>query len=246
MFSKITQVGFEWEFMLWNQKSKKYIFPASVGFGHGDMPLLGEVRALPGQSPAEATGLFIQSVCETRDRVMKLKHLELQCGYALITPEQYAEAMLHNRDKPIERNRNVYGTDILQLTDDVTENNVRIGTHISSGLHIHLSQTEKYARRVNETTIEDIRPLLTITQMSRLVKQLDKKLLPKYPTRAASWLAVSSTAMPVNLKYRQPGFWDIKAHGGFEYRSLPMLTDMFNVDTIHDISKVCFNLLHKL
>ena len=257
------KVGLEAEFFV--LKDGELVYPANYGFGTDDFVLLGEIRAKPGKNRAETISNFL-NVWYQAVRKANVQGLVLDIsGYKQLSPEKYSEVMRKVGTKSIATCKNIYpGVDLLQFSDAVVEDGKLLQYNTSAGFHIHFSSevTREHCYTVcgdryepvniplmmngtnlaemsfyqkiagedikKETTVRASR--LTKPDVSYIVKTLDEKLLPGY-------------SLDVPLKYRQPGFYEIKTHG-FEYRSLPYTRTI--LDDIYVIVDTAYGLLEGL
>lgn len=256
-------IGLEAEYLL--RENGELVYPAKYGFATDDFPLLGEMRARPGKTSAKTMANFLEvwySVVE-RSRAAGLE-MDLS-GYAEISPKKYAEIMRKMGTKNVAACANIYPEiDLLQMSDAVVVDGKILHHHISTGLHLHFSSMARSVRhtsRLEETFTPVSIPLTingsTLAEMSfyqkvgekkieksvtaeasritrpvlhHIIKLLDTDILPEFP-------------LDVPLKYRNPGFYEIK-HYGFEYRSLPFTTKVLT--DLHNIVSRCFELLEGL
>lgn len=228
----VNRIGLEGEFILRDSKGK-IRYPAKHGFDRDDFFLLGEFRARPGENREEVVGHFMESIAELYYRAAKTD-LQLDfSGVYEISPEQKADVLRKMGRKNIAEAKNIYGTDILKLSDDVVENGVITTARISAGLHVHFSRgmlaswTDK-----DKSTHDDWKSILTASQRRNIIVAMDNNILTNYP-------------LGVPLKYRKPGFYEEKPHG-FEYRSLPMVESMLNLQEIMHIVDFAFLQLERL
>jgi hypothetical protein len=255
----INKVGIEAEFLLTKKKDlKKYVYPGEYGFSTDDFILLGEMRAEPGETRAEALANFLQVFYATKHRAEKQK-LVLHVGKEFpscvtLTPEVYAECLAKMGSKNVSTAKNIHGLNILKLTDAVTKKNTLslgseiIGQKISAGLHIHFSSSAVNKDKITIPYVEKIQLPLGVKGATTTLDLYTMKGESKYKMKAK----VSRLTMPDalyiirafddeilpkyvtkkennNTKFRLPGWYEIKAHG-FEYRSLP-----FSQDTLDDM-----------
>lgn len=252
------KIGIEFEFLLRNKKGN-LVFPAKHGFDIDDFPIIGEARAEAGSSPEETLGNFFKEYYKILNKA-ESKNLTLDLtGYADIDNKFNAEILKVMGTKTIAETKNIYGIDILEHDDSVIKDGNKVGRYISTGLHIHFSSYEektlsssievpayvpvvllnspplpfeifkKEGTKTSEEKISSILSRITMPVADSIVRYFDKYFLKSY---------VSD--FPKLLKYRQPGFYEIKSYG-FEYRSLP-----FNDATFKDINKIVLASFKKL
>jgi hypothetical protein len=225
-----------------------------MGFGTDDYILLGEVRAAPGNTRAEAVANFLKVWFETEETVRRRGcTLDISLGFTPISPEKHAEVLRYMGSKSVAQCKNIYdGVDLLKLSDAVIEGGQILGQKVSTGLHIHFSATNQVVREFETVSqeYEDIEiPLILAGKSSTASMRMSQKIGEKKVTKEKITATASSITKPVihyiveamdkevlsqypleeQLKYRLPGFYELKAHG-FEYRSLP-----FNAATLKDL-----------
>lgn len=227
------KVGLEAEFLLRNNKGK-LVFPGDFGFETDEFEILGEFRADAAFSRYQAVGNFFTSLMWVLDKAKENNLTVDFSGVTTITPEQKAEIIRKVGYKSVPPCTNVYKTDILALSDDVVDKKGNIiSSRISAGLHVHFSRRMYHETYVKGKLIEasDVN-LLLLRQIKSMVREMDKKILPIYQPKAT-------------LKYRQPGFYEMKPWG-FEYRSLPMSIDFTDYNNVRHVVDFAFSLLEKL
>jgi hypothetical protein len=250
---KQNMVGLEAEFLV--RKNGNIVLPADYYFSTDDYCVLGEFRAEPGSNRYETMANFMKEYYKLLYNA-KTRNVEIDMtGYAEITPEFQAKIMRQMGSKEINQCQNLYGIDILKLSDAVIEDGVIIKHMLSTGLHVHFSSKDivKYTIPTYKTIhlpksmfTKDIQlytdsaydpkefvleaSLITMPVLNMIVKSMDSKILPQFK-------------LPVKLKFRNKGFYEIK-DWGFEYRSLP-----FNWDVFHELFNIvdhAFTLLESL
>ncbi|RPJ74110.1 MAG: hypothetical protein EHM20_11145 [Alphaproteobacteria bacterium] len=225
------KIGLEAEIIL-RDYSGKVRFPGKHGFGHDEFFLLGEFRAKPGETRNETVGNFMDALSEVFYRAREKKFQVDFSGLTEISPEMKADITRKMLTKRIPECSNIYGTDILKLSDDVVENGVIKTCRLSAGLHVHFSRWAYHTWMEDKTRKESWKDIITPSQMQNIITQMDKNILPRYN-------------LGVPLKYRNPGFYEKKSYG-FEYRSLPMVKDFTEIDAVLDLVDFSFSLLEKL
>jgi hypothetical protein len=244
-------IGLEAEYLLRDTKTKTLVYPAKYGLGHDDFPLIGEFRADPGTTRAEVVGNFFKAYY-TMLGIVRNKNLFLDLtGWATLSPKEYTGCLREMGNKQIATCKNIYGKDILELSDAVIDAGVVKGHNISNGLHIHFSSSDAQSwtpKKYTEVKIKDYPETLyrwngeepdktlqvnrlTKPAITHIIKRMDKEVFPKYP-------------LSQKLKYRQPGYYEVKSDGRFEYRSLPFSEDVY-LD-IYDIVDKAFDILESL
>lgn len=243
-------VGLEAEFILRNQEGN-IVFPDQYGFDADALCVLGEFRGSPGSCPAEVLGDFFTQYYKVSGAAQRQGLAMDLTGHAQISPEVYAKVLRRANTKEVARCANVYGTDILSLSDQVIRRGKVVGMNVSTGLHIHFSSGDHLVREISCPKYENVvlpigvagettklmlsrhvgyditdRINLSVSRITKpvivhFVTKLDEVLLKKY-----------KSATKHNLKYRQPGWYEMKPWG-FEYRSLP-----FDTQTLQDLFKI--------
>lgn len=228
----VHQIGLEGEFILRNSKGD-VVFPGDYGFSTDEFILLGEFRANPGQDREETVGNFMEKIAQVIYSARKQKLMADFSGMAEITPELKAEAVKKMGAKSVPSCLNLYKTDILGFSDDIVEKGKLIASRISAGLHVHFSRGAK-SRFVDKDgkTTDDWISILMDSQRNSIIRAFDKNVLPGY-------------SLGVPLKYRQPGFYEMKKWG-FEYRSLPMVWRFLEINGIMELVDYAYSQLEKL
>lgn len=244
------KVGIECEVLIRNKKDE-LIIPSTYDYAHDDFVILGEIRAEPGKDVPDTLFNFLKSYYNYEEYIKKDKlHLDIDKGYDIITPELYSKVLKTMGTKEISSTKNIYGTDILKLTDEIVDNGKIIGHYISTGLHIHFSSdvivteehaetnyiklsNDTYVKGESKLTLADtiIYSLLNVQTIKQIIRNFDKNILSKYNIQG------------LPLKYRLPGFYERKNYG-FEYRSLPF--NKLVLDNLKDIIAYAFEELDYL
>jgi hypothetical protein len=246
----VNKIGLECEVLIRNNKDE-LVIPNDYGLAHDDFPILGEVRSLPYETVQDTVFEFWKDyyAYNLHTKYNKL-FLDIQDGWDVISPEYYSKILKKMGNKEISQAKNIYKTDILKLTDAIVEDGKITGHKISCGLHIHFSSDiiashryaketytntvdNTYVRTGTETCVEETKlySLLTDNVIKSIIKGLDNDILYKY------------TIPNQKLKYRYPGFYELKSYG-FEYRSLPF--NQLVLDNLVSIVEYCFDKLNKL
>jgi len=231
MLKIVNKIGLEAEYLLFNKK-EELVLPQVFGYETDDLPILGEVRAKPGETREDAVGNFF-TVLSQLIHATKQDGLKIGYGYADITPQFKAEILREMGTKTIQDIKNIYKTDILSLSDDTVVDGVVVSCRISCGLHIHFSR-EVLSTVTLESgkMVTDKKFLITDSQIKSIVRTMDKLVLPNHQ-------------LGVPLKYRKPGYYE-KKDWGFEYRSLPMYPPFVKVGELTDLVDTAFTLLERL
>lgn len=139
MTTHVNKIGLEAEFLVRDKNSGHLLFPQDHGFSTDEYIILGEFRAEPGTTISETISNFMKeyynilSIAEKEGVVIEIS------GHSTVNSKFNAEIMRRMGVKRINDSQNIYGTDILQLSDDIIENGTITGKRISCGLHIHFS-----------------------------------------------------------------------------------------------------------
>jgi len=248
------KVGLEAEFFL--RKDGELVFPGDYGFSTDEFIILGEFRADPGTTRGEAIANFYKVYYDVVEKAKAAGLLlDISTGYTTVTPEKYAKVMRRIGHKNVAGCNNIYpDVDMLKLTDAVVVKGEIKAYKLSTGLHVHFSSSdvvEKVSKRVQENFSPVKIPIsiggVNAAEMSlyqktsqldvedRLVASANRITKPVLISIIESMDAdVFSMYEPdETLKYRKPGFYELKDHGGFEYRSLPFcevtLTNIYNI-----------------
>lgn len=263
------KIGLEAEFLLRNKKGD-LVFPGDHGFPTDDFVILGEIRGDPGDCVEDTVSNFLKEWHRIRIK-SSLQGLKIDLsGTAELPAGIYFKTIKKSGGKNLPDCQNIYGLDINKYSDDVRKNGKLISHAISCGLHIHFSSGETKQVTHEEFKIKEIKVkdlvlgsvLVGRVSLGNLLKPLYEKT---GETRTITTeLTVSRITYPVilnfveflddqlltkfqpktKLKYRQPGYYEVKPDGRFEYRSLP-----FNwavLSEIESITNTAFKLLDSL
>ena len=260
------KIGLEAEFFL--RKDGELVFPGDYGFSTDDLVILGEFRADPGSTRSEAIANFYKEYYNIVEKARANGlQLDISSGHTTITPEKYAEVMRKIGHKDVAGCKNIYpDVDMLKLTDAVVVDGVIKEHKLSIGLHVHFSSSdivEKIEKRTVETFSLVKIPLSigtvgSIAEMSLYQKtgqsDVENKLVASAnritkPVLVSIVESVDADVLSIyeldeTLKYRRPGFYELKSHGGFEYRSLPFCDA--TLTNIYEIVDYAFTELEKL
>lgn len=264
----INKVGLEAEFFLTNKKGE-LLFPGKNGFSTDEFIILGEFRAEAGSTRVETVSNFMKEWYTINEMAKKKGKVIDINPYKEVDMDFWSTILKTMGTKEISQSKNIYNLDITKDSDAIINRGKIIGHRLSIGLHIHFSS---YVHCQTEYTTEDgyhynqvnlpIKfgdvglPETTMTLYNRsskkepetryvsadasritkpvlynFVEGLDEELFPKYKP-------------DIRLKFRQPGFYELKYHGGFEYRSLPFSQAI--LDDIYDVVDYCYSLLENL
>lgn len=257
-------IGLEAEFLLVNDKNE-LVYPREHGFDTDDFVILGEIRAKPGKTRQETIAHFIEKFYETQ-YLAKSKNLtmEMETGFRSVSPKFYSEILKKMDHKNVSRSQNIYPEiNLLELSDANVVDGKILNHKISYGLHIHFSSqnvvSEKY--QIDKTKYTPVRIPLSLENINANIDLFRQEIVDKESREVTS--TANAITKPVikhivseldknilvkfkpeeNLKYRNPGFYEIKQHG-FEYRSLPFNQNV--LDNIASIVDFGYNLLEDL
>jgi hypothetical protein len=261
MKSKAMKVGLEAEFLVYEDGN--IIIPKHVP--RDDFPVLGEVRGEPGTSVGETVGNFWKAYyqivsCIKDGQTIRMVERET-LGLKL-----YREAlrmMKTGKEESNARTRNIYGTDIGGLSDQIIENGKIQGVVIGCGLHIHFScgieDTVSYAAPkfepicFNLGLTEKLSPAIVLYNKIGHEEKKTIKVSASALTKPVVFSLVKAmddaffsrfiTEPDKHTKYRKPGFFELKDYG-FEYRSLP--ANEATMNALPEIVKLAFELMKNL
>lgn len=224
------KIGIEAEVFL--QKNGKLVFPSEFGLPSDNFVILAEIRGTCGSTPQESLSNFYEEYFRIKNICDKNKVLIDLSGYKVISMAERAKILRAGGTKELPECKNIYGKDLLTMSDNFEENG-NLMTRISSGLHIHFSKKvvskKTYTQNKKDIFHNEEISILTDNIIKSLVRKMDT-ILPAYN-------------LGVDLKYRQKGFYEIKPHG-FEYRSLPFSDLSFS--NLLDIVNYSFKLLENI
>jgi hypothetical protein len=226
-------IGLEAEFLLRDGKGN-LVFPGNHGFGYDEWPILGEIRGDPADNTPEAVANLIRELYTAKLKAVNKGLVVDLAGWATIT----------------------------DYDDRVVEDGKVKSVNISTGLHIHFSSLETHVLKIQERE-EDIYEPATLQfeslgpvtvyhkagtrvfsgsereyHLSRITKPVVEHIV-----KAMDDLLPSYTAGMPKLKYRMPGFYEVKPHG-FEYRSLPFSEKVF--EDLENITEFAFETLKSI
>ena len=227
----VNKVGLEGEFILRDSKGNLR-FPAKHGFFSDEFFLLGEFRAEPGETREQTVGNYMAALSEVMYKANKIGFVLDFSGVSEITPELKADILRKMGSKAVPECKNIYGIDIMKLSDDVVENGTIVTSRVSAGLHVHFSHWASHTWMEEKIQKEAHLNLMTPSKRRGIIVGMDKKVLPNYD-------------LGIPLKYRKAGFYEEKPYG-FEYRSLPMVSQFTDIHKIMEVVDVAFSLLENL
>lgn len=260
---QVNQIGLEAEYFL--LKDNKLVFPKNYGLECDSFAILGEIRSKPGNTRAETIANFYKEYHEVLYKAERQGlTVDISTGLKQISPIERAEYLRASGNKEIPNCKNIYDIDIMNYSDACVEDGKILHYTLSIGTHIHFSSknvdskeiiqdTSEYQQvqlplAINEikanielykkTSIKETKHkvsveanVITNPVIKHIVKTLDEKVFYKFKPE-------------IPLKYRNPGFYEIKPDGRFEYRSLP-----FNKNVLEEIPAIVdlsFTLLENL
>lgn len=259
------RVGLEAEFLL-QDKDGNLVSPNKYGFGTDDFPLIGEMRGEVGETRADSLANFMKSYYSTVQSIKEQGLILNIDGWKTISPALYRETMKSMGTKEVSRCLNIYDTEILDFTDDLADTTGKlIGHNVSCGLHVHFSSdqivkmqfeydasvydevnvpffiNEKigtsfkfYSKKNNEIKKKELiasASVITKPVIKHIVEFFDSNLLHIFKEKE------------LNLKFRMPGFYELKPYG-FEYRSLPF--NLYVFENLYNIVDAAFTCLESL
>lgn len=261
----VNSLGLEAEFFL-RGKNGKLLYPGKHGFSTDEFFILGEFRAKEGTNRQETLAHFMEKWYEVLFLAKKNgEKIDIETGHTEIDPALYADILRKMESKHIASAKNIYPKiDLLKLTDAVVKDGEIQKYNLSIGLHIHFSSTitdeqktkrkevtyspvriplsiagnsvaemnlfQKDSEKEVETTLTASVSRITKPVLYNFIRELDEKILPAYKPE-------------IPLKYRNPGFYELKSYG-FEYRSLPFNKAV--LDNIAEIVDFSYSLLEDL
>ncbi len=256
------KIGLEAEYLLRN-KDNQLVYPADHGFTTDDFCILGEFRGTPGETREEAIANFIKEYFKVVYSAKKKDLVvDITKGWDLITPKFHSEILKKMGVKNVAKCQNIYNTDILTLTDAEMKDGKIVNQKISCGFHIHFSSEEYNETKFSQDTYEAVNLPLNIKiagaaasfnlfskkdkierTVSATASRITKPVIDYFVKQLDETVLKESSKELPSLKYRNPGFYELKGWG-FEYRSLPFNQNVFN--NIHDIVDYSFKLLENL
>ena len=259
------QVGLEAEFFL-RDADGNVVLPGDYGFGTDDYIILGELRAMPGTTREETLANFMKRWYGVvfRARSSKLT-LDIADGWIEMSNQTHADLLREMGNKEISTAKNIYGTDILTQSDAIITRGKITGYRASIGLHVHFNSSEHSEVRVSrDYRYERVNLPITLGDAGAATLDLYRRYDGEERNDVWAKAHASRITVPVvnhivscmdadtlpyfrlteKLKFRQPGFYEMKSHGGFEYRSLPF--NQAVLDAIATIVDNAFTLLEEL
>lgn len=255
------KVGLEAEFLL--RKGEELVYPSEYGFSTDDFLILGEFRADPGLTKEECLANFMKAYYQVVSKAEKAKLTVDISGYTTITNKKLIEIKRKMGHKDISACENIYGTDILELSDTLVEDGKIVGHNISCGLHVHFTsqddaktelKTDSYTKiafpefmlgkqaiSFGDLYKKDAKQIETIVKAS--ANRITKPVI-QYLVKGMDDALFDEFKPEISLKFRQPGFYEKKSHGGFEYRSLPFSIKV--LDNIYKVVDTAFSLLESI
>ncbi len=202
-------IGLDAEFMAF--KKGKFAFPSVEGgelssFGCDEMGHCLEARPSPTHSARE---LIFNTMTELSRLPMGYRYMPK--NMITVPKEDYFKLLKIQGSKDISNCINVYNKDIL---DDTVEYDRDIHRVLFCGMHVHVSSYDEV-----EYEHWDDRKKCSVPQTQKVFTDLPKITLVKLFDNYI-FDALKTDPDFVSGRYRQPGFYEDKTHGGFEYRSL--------------------------
>ncbi len=260
------KVGIELEFFVTNTKNELTL-PADY-IPTDAFPLLGEIRAEPGDNVADCYSNFVKEKLLIQQSLPKSKNMAIE-ACRRVPLALYREAMAKcnvPKGQAVSGVKNIYNIDISDFSDQIIKDGKIQGINSSCGLHLHFSCRHHESAIYEEAQYSRINIPLQIEAKNIGVEEILKSSLDLFKRdgykeirtlKAASSLLNKPTIewMVKELdtalfskymkgvkptKYRQPGFFELKPYG-FEYRSLPATVDV--IQDLPDILSFCFKLL---
>ncbi len=242
-------VGLEAEFFLLNEHDE-LVFPADNGFPCDDFIILGEIRGVAGKNREETVSNFLKEYYRISFLAGK-KNLKISIidGWKNLEPKFYTTVIRKIEQKTVSKCENIYDYDLLSYSDSIVENGKLIGHKISIGLHIHFSSIDKTVREFTEKRYDNVKlplqvssvdtcldlfayrgenKIQVVSQCNRITKPVIKHIVSMMDKEIYPQFKINEV-----LKYRLPGFFEVKESGRFEYRSLP-----FNEQVLQNIPKI--------
>lgn len=202
-------IGLDAEFMALSRKGK-FAFPLMErelsGFGCDEMGHCLESRPEPAQKAQELIFNIMRSLAR-----LPLGYRYVPENMIAVLKEDYFKLLKEQGSKEIPNCVNIYDKEIL---DDDAEYDRKTHRPLFCGMHVHISAYEEfeYGRYDEEKghCIPEMQKTFIKLPRVTLVKLFDKYIFD----------ALKDDPRFVAGRYRQPGFYEDKSHGGFEYRSL--------------------------
>lgn len=256
----INSVGLEAEVLL-RDKAGELAYPAQHGLPRDNFPIICEVRGQPGLTREETVGNFVKEYLRVQYLAKKQGlTFDTANGWVSVAPQKYNEYVRGGNGKTIAACQNIYGTDLMGYTDTVSEAGVLKSCKISIGLHVHFSSVnqcrhvatkqlydpvtlplsvEGAAINLSLFSLKGEERLPVVAESNRITKpvirhvveQMDQKLHPRFKIEEP-------------LRYRLPGFYEVKDDGRFEYRSLPFNDAVY--EALPEITDTAYALLEDL
>lgn len=203
-------IGLDAEFMA--LKKGKFAFPAIEehrslrSFGCDEMGHCLEARPKPALSSQELIFNTMGAMSK-----LPLDYIYATENRIIIPKKNYFELLKKQGSKSIPECVNVYNKEIL---DDDSEYDRELYRPLFCGMHVHVS-----AYKEIEYGHWDEEKKCSVSNTQKVFIDLPKitvvKLFDKY-----IFDALKNDQGFVSGRYRQPGYYEDKSHGGFEYRSL--------------------------
>jgi len=186
-----TKIGLEAEFFTVDAKGKVVLPPAYMPTD--DFPLLGEIRAEPGDTPPTVIANFIAEKMRLEASLLSKNYNMLISSTETVGLKVYREALAKCKVKKNEAGvsvKNIYGTDISNYSDQIIKNGKIQGIKASCGLHIHFS-----CRKIDTYKVD--------------IAQYEHVLLPLSVPVGGNEVQKAITAAEISL-YRSKGYKEEK------------------------------------
>lgn len=258
------EMGIEAEYLL-RDADQSLVYPGDYGLPADGFPILGEIRGEPGTQPESTVANFIKEYLRI-SRETKDKNLTIDLtGYTKVSPKIYAEFSRRMGNKEISKCKNINpDIDLLELSDDIIDPTTGkvVTKKISCGLHIHFSSSKSHTVIREKLAFTPVKIPLWVGEAEARLDLYRKE--PITETKEAITVSVSRITVPVirhivseydrlilpnykynePFKYRNPGFYETKNDGRFEYRSLPFNQTTYN--ELIDIVEFGYRLLQNI
>lgn len=262
------KIGIEAEYILRDKKGDIIIPPAYTG--RDGFPVLGEIRADPGETVVEVVSNFLKAKMSIERQYYRGETISFE-PVTIVPLKIYKKAMAIIRDSDggkdalLSKVMNIHNIDISDYSDQIIKNNKIQGCKASCGLHIHFSSSIGEKRSIHRDEYESIDlPISILDGKAETVLSLSKYTGRKEEETievTASQLNKPSVEWIVRnmddkfferfvppeekdrTKFRQPGFFELKDYG-FEYRSLP--ASPASIESLTEIVEYAFSLLKDL
>ncbi len=197
--------GMELEFFV--SKKGKLVFPGDIGLPCDGLPILAELRTQPGPDAYMVVGEMVALLAATKYKLQKSGHAMQLVPSMKVSPELHGEIFRRGDiRKSQDKTQNLYGLRRPQIPFTIT-----------AGIHIHFSgyATKTRVSKCKECGHEEFAEHYHQIDIPSIVRALD-----------------GAFESIIKKSGRIPGEYELKPAYGFEYRSLP------NNTTLWDIARV--------